>query len=993
VTPRATRFTVLCATALTLAAALATPVRAQERAIPEMHPAMIKGVVRDADSGEVLPYTNVYIAGSRLGTIALQDGQFYLAGLRPGTYTVRASYISYALGSETVSVGPGEVAEIEFLLDVEAIYTDPINVSAERRLIEIELTGSAHRMTSEQMEAMPLDNIVEMIAHQPGVTLQDNEIHIRGGRADDTQFIVDGISVNDPLAGGGYGYAIDPSIINEIEVLTGGFNAEYGQAVSGVVNVSTKEGGDRWSGKTSWKRDHFLGRNGGFGIGEIAALAVPPLSMALGEETDVGAEPDYHDLTEYDEPQNIDIVKLSLSGPDPLSDALDAIGLGLPGKQYLLLSGSMDIRDGYLPIYSRTRQLETPLYDADWLSPRQQNDWNGLAKWTWNINPRHKINFNANRQLAVSQGFRLAGEGYPRPFIDNMNNALVFTNENILNQLYYRWVVGEKDFFEISLGRNFSRMHANLIGNDDYTTYPEYDMSPEPGSQAEGSSDRWHDHYSESWTLKSSYAWVSSETNQFKTGLELSFTEMQLIDLQQYLRIPPSGKLAFNEDIFKVHPVVGAAYFQDTVNYRGMVVNAGLRLDAWAPGKEVEHVMDRNSEYLFITPEMRDDFYDSTVEFWLRSWKMRVSPRLGVSFPVTEKDKFFFNYGHFSQWPRYAYVYPQLQAQSASEIQLLGNPNLDPKITVEYETGIQHEFPGLWSVGVTFFNRDIFGYAKSVSMNTVDIGAADTPDPDDEGTVTIEPVRYFNGDSARSLGAELTVIKRTTRFLSGSANFELSSSTGTNSNADRGYLEAVYGEGSTEDTNFGGLSRSPLLWDKPWRVSVNLDFSVFDEERPSLFGLTLPSNWSFNLLFSAESGQRYTPARLEDPDGTVIGGVIYGDAYSKIGPYKSSLNLRFNKFWDVSSRQRFTVFIEARNILNHKNYRRVNKWTGDGYKVGDYNPEWDNKYGDYYDPEGPNAGEGPYPLTTDSEEYAKQYVNPSYIENPRAILMGVSFSW
>ena len=66
---------------------------------------------------------------------------------------------------------------------------------------------------------------------------------------------------------------------------------------------------------------------------------------------------------------------------------------------------------------------------------------------------------------------------------------------------------------------------------------------------------------------------------------------------------------------------------------------------------------------------------------------MRLSPRLGLSFPVTERDKFFFNYGHFSQWPRFAYVYPQLEAQTATEIQLLGNPNLDPKVTVEYETG------------------------------------------------------------------------------------------------------------------------------------------------------------------------------------------------------------------------------------------------------------------------------------------------------------------
>ncbi|HPF34265.1 MAG TPA: TonB-dependent receptor [Candidatus Krumholzibacteria bacterium] len=953
----------------TTAAAQSDALRGAGRAITGQGqaPAMIKGRVLDDESGEVLAYTNVYLAGTSIGTIALQAGDFYLNGLRPGTYTVMASYISYGTGAETVTVGPGETAEIEFRLRVQAILVDPIVVSGERALIEVERTGSAHHLSAKQMEAMPLDNLVQMIAQKPGVTLQDNEIHIRGGRADDTQFIIDGLSVNDPLAGGGYGYSIDPSIVNEIEVLTGGFNAEYGQAVSGVVNVSTKEGSERWDGKVSWKTDHWAGR-----------------------EATTREEPDWRELDRFGGSQNIDIVKGSLSGPDPFSGLLDRLGLGLPGKRYLLLSGSMDVRDGYLPIYSRTERLSSPLYTDDWTTPRQQNDWNGLAKWTWAINPRHKLNITASRQFSVSQGFELPGEGYPRSFIDNLDNFLVFTNESILSQLYYRWVVGDDDFFEFNLGRNFSRMHANLIGNDDFRTYGRIDSPTSPFGAANGTADRWHDHYAESWNMKTSYSWVPDRTNQFKIGMEMSFTEMQLVDLQSALASPPSGKLGIKEDIFKAHPIVGAAFLQDTVNYRGLVLNAGLRLDAWAPGKEVEEVMDNSDEYLFIFPGMREEFYDSTHEFALRSWKLRVSPRLGMSFPVTEKDKFFFNYGHFSQWPRFSYVYPQLQAQTATEIQLLGNPNLDPKVTVEYETGLQHEFPGLWSLGVTFFNRDIYGYAKSVGLGAVDIGADETPDPDDTGTVTISPVRYFNGDSARSLGVELSVIKRTTRWLSGSASLELSRSTGTNSSADEAYLQAVYDEAYTPTASAGGLRRTPLLWDKPWKLSVNLDFSVFEKQRPELLGWRMPSNWSVNVLYRAEAGRRYTPQAYADPENPTPGDYLPPDYNSAVGPYTSTLNLRFNKFWKVGRKQRVTFFLEGRNIFNHINYRRVNAWTGDGYQVGDYNPSWTEQYGDWYDD--PTRA-GPVPLTTDSEEYAKGVVDPSYVEDPRTIMMGVSYSW
>jgi hypothetical protein len=406
-----------------------------------------------------------------------------------------------------------------------------------------------------------------------------------------------------------------------------------------------------------------------------------------------------------------------------------------------------------------------------------------------------------------------------------------------------------------------------------------------------------------------------------------------------------------------------------------------VRGDAWAPGREVEYVMDHPEEYLFIDQTMADDFNDKTISLGGRRWKMRVSPRIGLSFPVTERDKFFFNYGHFSQWPRFAYVYPQLEARTVSQIQLLGNPNLDPKVTVEYETGVQHEFGGLWSMGLTLFNKDIYDYAKAVRLAAVKIGAEQTPDPDDTGTHEISPVRYFNGDSARSLGLELTVIKRTTRWLSGSGSVELQRTTGTNSDADQAYLEARYGSDDGSVPSLGGLTRNPLIWDKPWAMSLNLDFAVGKKDRPEVFGWSLPTNWSLNLLARAEAGQRYTPLSDYEP-GDGGGTYVEGSPYSELGPYKSSVNLRFNKYWYFADRQKFTMYLEVRNLLNHKDYRRINPWTGEGYALGDYNPSWSNRYlADDF------AG------STDSEAYAKSVVDPSYIENPRVVMWGVSYSW
>ncbi len=932
--------------------AVASPVAAQVTST-----GIIKGRVVDGETGEAMPYTNIYVAGTSIGTMAFTDGYFFLRGLRPGTYTVKASYIGYGLATQTVRLEPGGAVHIDFVLEVQAIYVDPFVVAAERSLIEVDRTGTSHYLSSKQLEAMPLDQVVDMIAHQPGVSLQDNEIHIRGGRADDTQFIIDGQSVNDPLAGGGYGYSVDPSIINEIEVLTGGFNAEYGQAVSGVVNISTKEGTKRFEGKISLKRDY------------------------IGKRVDKQAEVPWTELTDFTEPNNIDIFKVSLSGPDPITAGLAALGLDIGGERYMLVSGSMDIRDGYLPIYSRKNRLQSPIYTDEFWTPRQQNNWNGLAKWTWNLTPTKKLSVSASRQMNMSQGFFLPGEGYARPFIDNFDQYLAFTNESILTNVYWRQVLSETDWYELTLGRNWSRMHNNVNGDDDYTNYTRINIPPnDPAGQALGSADRWHDHYAEAWTAKGSYSFYAGRGNQFKTGADISFTEMQLIDLQSQLGSPPPGKLAIFEDIFVAHPIVSAAYFQDTIGYRGLILNAGVRVDFWAPGREVEEVMTNPDDYLFITDDMAQEFHDNTFRAFGRNWKARISPRLGLSFPVTRQDKFFFNYGHFNQWPRFAYVYPQLQAQTATKIQLLGNPNLDPKVTIEYEAGWQHEFDNLWSMGVTFYNRDIYGYAKSVKLDAVDIGADQTPDPDDTGSVSIEPVRYFNGDSARSLGVELSIIKRTTRWLSGSASLELQRSTGTNSTADAEYLSALYGDDLPNTTTIGGLTRAPLLWDRPWTFSINLDFSVFDRDRPVLFGWRMPGNWSLNALLRAEAGQRYTPLYWTGDSA------ISGDNYSALGPTRGAMNLRFSKWWRFGGSQKVTFFFEGRNLLNHTNYRRVNPYSGDGYQLGDYNPEWLNRWNR-------DLGEGEEGLTTNSEEYSKGVVNPSYIENPRILLWGVSYEW
>ena len=923
-------------------------------------PIVVKGRVFAKDRNVPLSYTNIFVLNTGKGTLSLNNGQFWLRGLSPGTYTIRASYITYGVGEVTLSLLPGDEVEINFWLEPHAEVFDPYEVLAQRKLLVVSETGTARRLSGSDIDALPLDNLVDAVALQAGVTVQDNAIHIRGGREDDTQFRLDGIAVKDPLGAGSYGVGVNTDLINEVEVLTGGFSAEYGQAVSGVVNVSTKEGGEEFEGKATYRSD-----------------AIAP------------------DSYRYDK----DMARLTLSGP-----VVPWNNLNLPGKQYFIVSLTGDISDTYLPTKSlrdpdpsqisqmpskeQTKGVLSPILGSDVWSPRADNKWSGLAKLTWAFSPLSKLNLTYSNQATVGLGYLLAGEGFPKKYQNILYNYDVTTTQNILTQLNWHHVNGKSAFYDVTLGRQFSRQHTNKNRNDDFTTYqgPELNYHDPPGEGAPsyiagahvgGDADRWHDHYSESYVAKADYAWLAGENSRFKTGFEYTYSEMQLIDLSGSLGNPPPGFLARSEDIFRVHPQVFAGYVQDRLSYKGLILNLGGRLDAWAPGREVDRVMENSEDYVFIFPEMVDSYNSKTTSAFGVRWKARLSPRIGVSFPVSPHDKFFFNYGHFNQWPRYNYVYAQLQTNFATDLQLLGNPDLDPKVTVQYEAGIQHEFENLWSAGLTFYSNDIYGYAQSVALDQVVIDPQDTPDPNDKVAVVVNPIRYFNADAARSIGMELSIVKRTTRYLSGSLTFELQRTTGSNSDANATFLSAELGQGNPDFQTEQGIRNVPLLWDRPWSVTLNLDFYVGEKHAPQLLGWTLPKNWSANLLLKAWSGQRYTERVLTE-NGSVQNS---SDTYGKLGPYRSTLDLKLSKFYHLDEKRRVTIYLEARNILDHANYRRVNPWTGEGYIRGN----WDGDIA--------SQRLNGSPRTVSTIDYVEDYVDPSYRTDPRTLILGVSYQW
>ncbi len=209
----------------------------------------ITGMVSDKDSGEPLPFVNIIIVGTNLGAATDIDGNYVILNIPPGNYSVKAQYIGYQpVLIENVSVSIDLTTTVDFTLSESAVELEEIVVQSKQDLLKKDVTSSQSLVSAEQIEVLPVADFDEVLQLQPGVTRDaDGGFHIRGGRTNEVAYWVNGVSITD-----GYdnsrGIEIDNYSVQELQVISGTFNAEYGNAMSGIVNTVTKEGGINYHG-------------------------------------------------------------------------------------------------------------------------------------------------------------------------------------------------------------------------------------------------------------------------------------------------------------------------------------------------------------------------------------------------------------------------------------------------------------------------------------------------------------------------------------------------------------------------------------------------------------------------------------------------------------------------------------------------------------------------------------------------------------------------
>ncbi|NOZ03884.1 MAG: TonB-dependent receptor [FCB group bacterium] len=888
----------------------------------------LKGRVINAETKEPLIGVNVMIKGTYYGAATGADGSYFITGINPGTYDVEASIIGFKVMLQTgIKIRPRQTTTLDFSLE-ETVLTlgEEVVVVGEKPLFDVDETSSMSRIRSDEIANKVVYSVEDILAEQIGVTKQDNEIHIRGGRVDESLYMIDGMSIKDPLSGYSGNLFVTAESIEELEIVTGGYNAEYGQAMSGVVNIRLKEGRDKYEGSLKYTSDNWR---------------LP---------TDV--------ITHY----NTDRLEFSIGGPAlMLEKLLPKLGLDLPGKFSFFSNGYGKIYDGNLPGASKLyphrnwvppKGISAAAADKfmQSLAQRENNDWHLLYKITWALSAKKKFGISYDASLNINQGYFMprafSSTYYPYRYEKILDNYNTITRESRLLNINWTHTLSTRSFYEIVFGR-FITLEHSAVRDLPWSEYKErldlkpinYIVTDRDGNiritygdefYDTGFSPEWYDVSSDNYRIDADWTYHTRKRHKIKAGIENTLTEIQVIDIEE----PWTGTtgMGANYDMYRTKTDFGAVFIQDRITFEGMTANLGIRYDYWFPGKYVEDAIN-DPNTIIVTDAAREKFKRETFELFGYRGKGRLSPRFGISHPVTDNDVLYFYYGHFSQLPTFQYVYAKLKSTSQSTYQVFGNPNLNPKTTVQYEIGIKHRFSEDQVLEMKAYWKDMFDYETSQTIT-----------PSNPKYSHLRFNMYFNADYARARGVEIIVKSRLIRNWYADLNFNYSIVTGKSSTPLDNLLVQA-----------GELREKPLgenfmSWDKPYNFFSNIYYNH-------------PSNWGWSLRFEFEAGRRYTrsiPGTNEYPDGIIE---INGEKYyvgtredDKPYFYLSDYNPKFFKMLGLKhvngyntidlklyktiklGRMKIKLLLEVENLFDERIPRRINPFTGRGYNPGEIIP-------------------------------------------------------
>ena len=718
----------------------------------------IAGRVLEAGTELALPGVNVVIVGTSIGGVTDADGYYHILNVPPGTYSVQASFIGFAtVITQNVRVVQDQTTTVNFDLREETIEGEEVVVVAERPIVEKDRTTTTAVIDAEQLEVLPVTNVRDAINLQAGVV----DGHFRGGRTGEVTYLVNGVPITNAFSKDA-AFDIEQNMVESLEVISGVFNAEYGQATSGVVNIVTKDVPDKWSGSllayagaiASNRNLEFVGRTSG-----------PGQALSFSDFA-----PDTVSYAEAASLPNLVDVQASLGGPI-LRDRL-----GIQATVRYLQDNSHFIGRNLFAPSDSSQNLNTGLPPDAWIIassgdgdfvPRNRTDRVSVnATLGYSLTSRLKFDYNIFIQSGTFKPYSHFRKYTP----DGINTVHFFNQTHILG---VRYTIGNSAFANLSYSYLHDKTDVYLYESPFDERYVSSDFGFLQGANAfavSGNDLGTSDQLTATHTVVADYSHQLNRVHLVKVGVQARLHTLDNRDfgIERSFRtgnLPQPSPDQFADNLLQAKPVEFSAYIQDKMEFTGLIVNAGLRFDYfdpdylspidWGQG-ELEEIPDPDNP-----GNTRSNREPAKVD-------MQLSPRLGVAFPISETGVMRFSAGLFFQIPSFGLLYtnPEYEVNPASLSNSFGNPGINPERTLSFEIGLQQGFTSRIGMEITVFSKDV--------RNLTGQEISRTPQGD-------FVIRWINRDYGTIRGLTFSLFQRPGGSLSWTIDYTLQFAEGTSS--------------------------------------------------------------------------------------------------------------------------------------------------------------------------------------------------------------------